>query len=76
MSKLTAVAYYGGIPPNNKNTEKPLILNYFCDGVEKIGDVAIRHKGLNPLSCDVALIQGFVHDHGKQLSHLKLRKDG
>jgi hypothetical protein len=24
MSKLTAVAYYAGIPPNNSNLEKPI----------------------------------------------------
>jgi hypothetical protein len=34
MSKLTAVAYYGGIPANNKNLEKPnldnqKVSNYF-----------------------------------------------
>jgi hypothetical protein len=33
MSKLTAVAYYGGIPPKNNNLEKPMILDYFCQGV-------------------------------------------
>jgi len=29
MSKLTAVAYYGGIPSKNNNPEKPLILDNF-----------------------------------------------
>ena len=75
MSKLTAVAYYGGIPPGNKNLEKPQILNYFCQGVQAVGDIAIAHTGMNVVSCDVALIQGFVHDHGKTSPHLLLRKN-
>ena len=74
MSNLTAVAYYAGIPPNNNNLEKPQILDYFCQGVSASGDNAIAHRGLNALTCDVALIQGFVHDDGKDLPHLRLRK--
>lgn len=75
MSKLTAVAYYAGIPPNNNNLEKPLILDNFCQGVLASGDTAIAHRSLSVLNCDVALIQGFVHEHGKTSPHLKLRQD-
>jgi len=75
MSKLTAVAYYGGIPPYNNNLEKPLILNNFISGVNAVGDLGIGHRGMNAIPCDVAFIQGFVHDDGKNLPHLKLRKD-
>jgi hypothetical protein len=75
MSKLTAVAYYGGIPANNKNLEKPQILNYFCQGVQAAGDIAIAHTGMNVMPCDVALIQGFVHEHGETSPHLLLRKN-
>jgi hypothetical protein len=74
MSKFTAVAYYGGIPPNNSNLEKPMILDNFCQGVTAAGDTSIAHKGMNAIPCDVALIQGFVHEDGKQLPHLLLRK--
>jgi hypothetical protein len=74
MSKLTAVAYYGGIPPNNKNPEKPLILDYFCQGVSSCSDTAIQHRTFQPINCDVALIQGFVHEDGKNMPHLNLRK--
>jgi hypothetical protein len=73
--KLTAVAYYAGIPPNNKNVEKPQILDYFCQGVTAMGDSAVAHRGLNAVECDVALIQGFVHEHGKSAPHLQLRKN-
>lgn len=75
MSKLTAVAYYAGIPPNNSNLEKPQILDYFCQGVTAAGDQAIAHTGMTALPCDVALIQGFVHQHGKSAPHLQLRQD-
>jgi hypothetical protein len=75
MSKLIAVAYYGGIPPYNNNLEKPLILNNFISGVNAAGDSGISHRGMNAIPCDVAFIQGFVHDDGKNLPHLKLRKD-
>ena len=75
MSNLTAVAYYAGIPPNNNNLEKPQILDYFCQGVIATGDTAIAHRCLNALACDVALIQGFVHQHGKSAPHLQLRQN-
>jgi UDP-N-acetylglucosamine transferase subunit ALG13 len=75
MHNLTAVAYYGGIPPNNKNAEKPLILDNFLSGVHAVGDNAIAHRGMNSITCDVALIQGFVHEHGKSSPHLQLRQD-
>lgn len=75
MSRLTAAAYYAGIPPNNSNIEKPLILDNFLEGVRKSGDIAIDHRTMSLVDCDVALIQGFVHDDGKQLPHLMLRKN-
>lgn len=74
MRKYKVVVYYGGIPPNNNNPEKPLILDNFVQGVSRSGDEAIAHRGTNILSCDVALIQGFVHEDGKNLPHLALRK--
>ena len=75
MAKLIAVAYYGGIPPNNNNLEKPLNQDNFCHGVSQAGDTAIAHRGTTAIACDVALIQGFVHQHGKSTPHLQLRQD-
>jgi hypothetical protein len=75
VSNITAVAYYAGIPPNNNNTEKPQILDYFCQGVVASGDTAVAHRDLTTLDCDVALIQGFVHEHGKSAPHLQLRQN-
>ncbi len=75
MPNLTAVAYYGGIPPSNNNPEKPLILDNFLSGVRASGDIAVAHRGMNAVPCDVALIQGFVHEHGKSAPHLQLRQN-
>jgi hypothetical protein len=33
----------------------------------------VAHQGMNAVPCDVALIQGFVHEHGKSAPHLQLR---
>jgi hypothetical protein len=74
MSKVTAVAYYSGIPAKNNNPEKPLILDNFLQGVRVAGDTAIAHRGFNVVSSDVALIQGFVHEDGKTAPHLQLRQ--
>lgn len=75
MSNYITVAYYSGIPPANKNAEKPAILNNFLLGVNKSGDTGIAHRGMNVLDSDVALLQGFVHDDGKDLPHLRLRRN-
>jgi len=75
MSKITAVAYYGGIPPKNNNPEKPAILANFLAGVKAAGDEAIAHRSMDVIPCDVALIQGFVHEHGKTAPHLVLRRN-
>jgi hypothetical protein len=74
MDRLTAVAYYAGIPANNNNSEKPQILDNFVMGVNAAGDLGIAHRAMTVIPCDVALIQGFVHEQGKTLPHLMLRK--
>lgn len=74
MSRYTAIAYFSGIPPGNKNLEKPAILRNFIQGVNAVGDIGIEHTQMTVIPCDVALLQGFVHDDGKDLPHLRLRK--
>jgi hypothetical protein len=74
MDKLTAAAYYAGIPAKNNNPEKPAILDNFIAGVNQSGDQGISHRSMTVIPCDVALIQGFVHEQGKSLPHLMLRK--
>ena len=71
-----AVAYYGGIPPHNNNLEKPMILDNFLTGVRNSGDTAVAQTAMQVVpNADVALIQGFVHEHGKTAPHLVLRRN-
>src|SRR5210317_1514625 len=71
-----AVAYYGGIPPHNNNLEKPMILDNFLTGVRNSGDTAIAQTAMQVVpNADVALIQGFVHEHRKTATHLVLRRN-
>lgn len=72
---MKVVSYMAGIPASNKNPEKPAILTNFIEGVNKVGDQGeivtdsvLRH-------CDVAVLQGFVHDTNQQVPHLRLRKN-
>lgn len=75
MHKLKAAAYYSGIPARNNNVEKPAILDNFLKGVQVCQDEAIAVRNFNLVESDVALIQGFVHEDGKNLPHLMLRKN-
>lgn len=75
MSKFKVVAYLNGIPPGNKNPEKPAILQNFILGVSAVGDEGILYQENSAIACDVALVQGFVHEHGKDAPHLRLRKE-
>lgn len=74
MRKFTVAAYYAGIPPNNSNPEKPLILDNYCLGVLIQGDRPIKHTQPTLVMSDVAILQGFVHENSKSTPHLTLRK--
>ena len=71
---MKVVAYLAGIPPKNKNPEKPEVLARFINGVAASGDQGILHPGNNIIPCDVAFIQGWSHEHGKSAPHLQLRE--
>ena len=71
---MKVVAYLAGIPPGNKNPEKPEVLSRFVSGVAQFGDAGVLHPGTNLIPCDVAFIQGWSHEHGKSSPHLRLRE--
>ena len=71
---MKLVSYHSGIPPKNNKAEKPAILNNFVQGVCTKGDKGINHFGNNIIDCNVALLQGFVHQNSKQVPHLMLRQ--
>lgn len=71
---MKVVSYYGVVPSKNKNQEKYDILTKFVKGVNAAGDLGIVHNGFDLQSCDVGVIQGWTHEVGKNLPHLKLRQ--
>ena len=71
---MKVVSYYNVVPTVNKSQEKFDILTKFIKGVNAVGDEGILHNGFNLQKCDVGVIQGWQHDLGKNMPHLKLRK--
>jgi hypothetical protein len=72
MTKV--VGYLAGIPAKNSNPTKPEILIRFIEGVNRVGDVGIVNPSTTLTDCDVAVIQGWTHEHGKQSAHLLFRQ--
>lgn len=72
---MKIVSYLSGIPPKNSNPQKPAILYNFTRGVQVLGDQGIVHEGFDVLDCDVAVLQGFVHERSKNMPHLNLRSN-
>lgn len=72
---MKVAAYLNGIPASNSNEEKPKMLKEFIAGVNKFGDEGILISLGDPVYCDVAVIQGFVHEHSKTSPHLRLRRE-
>jgi hypothetical protein len=71
---MRVVSYYNVVPAVNKSQEKFDILTKFIQGVNTIGDEGILHRGYNLIDADVAVIQGWQHQTGKNGAHLKLRQ--
>jgi len=71
---MKVVSYHSGIPIKNNKPEKPAILTNFIQGVNIKGDNGINHFGSDIVDCDVAVLQGFVHQKSKQAPHLLLRQ--
>lgn len=71
---MRVVSYLGGIPPRNNNPDKPAMLRNFAQGVKNAGDDGVVHEGMSIQPCDVGVLQGFVHEAGKNAPHLTFRK--
>jgi len=71
---VKVVSYLATVPPGNKNPEKENILRYFVQGVNVVGDQGILSNQPTLLDCDVAVIQGWVHEGSKNSTHLMFRK--
>ena len=75
MTGMLVASYLKGIPPGNTNKEKPAIITNFIQGVKAAGDIGWVVSDYNPISVDVAVVQGFVHPGSKNSKHLNLRKE-
>ncbi|MBR19565.1 MAG: hypothetical protein CMA64_05415 [Euryarchaeota archaeon] len=76
MSKpLKVNAYMAAIPPGNKNPEKPRLLEYFIEGVNKCGDKGQLVTSFTFEPADVGVLQGYVHPQSKHVPHLNLRRN-
>lgn len=74
MNKLKTVrVYYAGIPPNNKNKEKELVLHNFHCGVSQNNSTEVFDFDYKP--SDLAVIQGWVHANSGKAPHLLFRKN-
>ena len=62
------------LQPKHANSEKVLALKYFAQGVSTAGDTAQISTLMQYEPCDVAVILGWVHEHGKVASHLQFRQ--
>jgi hypothetical protein len=71
---INVASYLMGIPPGNKNPEKPKIIVNFIEGVWAAGDKGQIVCDHTPIEADVAVVQGFVHPGSKNMPHLTLRK--
>lgn len=71
---MKVVAYLNGIPKSNSNPDKPRMLRDFVQGVRALGDQGMLVEKGNPVDCDVAVLQGFVHENSKDSPHLRLRQ--
>lgn len=71
----TVVSYLAGVPSSHKNGHKTEFLKRFIGGVNRVNDRGIAHPGSNIIPCDVAILQGWVHEGSPNTPHLMLRKN-
>jgi hypothetical protein len=58
-----------------KSTDKVNTLNYFAHGVNVLGDQGIIESNMTYQPSEVAVILGWVHEHGKTAAHLQFRQE-
>ena len=71
---MKVAVYLSGIPRKSKNEQKKQTLRSFAQGVEAVGDRVVVVEDNRIVECDVAVIQGYVHNNSKQAPHLLIRK--
>lgn len=71
---MRVVSFLNSVPRINKNPQKTELLIKFIQGVNLNSDEGILHNQSSIASCDVAVIQGWVHNKVDTV-HLQLRKN-
>lgn len=70
---MRVAVYLSGIPAKSKNQQKRQALTDFAAGVSAAGDQVMFVDDYNTVSCDIAVIQGWVNS--KTGAHLRIRGD-
>ena len=76
---MRVIAYAKVIPPGkalkpSKENHKYEILKNFIEGVRVNGDNGLLYEGFDLMSCDVAVMQGWMHDKSDHVPHINLRR--
>ena len=71
---MKIAVYHQSVPANNKNLEKPAILNNFSAGAKSCGDTVIDVREQKFVPADVGVIQGWTHGVAIK-GHLQLRQN-
>jgi hypothetical protein len=71
---MKVTSYLKVVPNKNTSEEKTGILTKFIQGVQRCGDTGVIHHGVDLIESDVAIIQGWQHERGKNGEHLLLRQ--
>ena len=73
---MKVAIYLSGIPKRSRNENKRRILTTFAQGVYAVGaDPVIYVEDDRVVECDVAVVQGYVHQGSKQAPHLLIRRN-
>ena len=80
---MRVVSYTATLPKKEQHTEESLknathkldTLRYFAQGVNAQDDEGIVETGMTYQPSEVAVILGWVHEHGKTSAHLQFRQE-
>lgn len=76
---MKVVSYLATLPAKllkgpNESNEKILTLKKYVEGINAVGDKGILSTTLQYEPADVAVMLGWVHEHGKSAPHLQFRQ--
>ena len=77
---MRVIGYTKVIPPGkalkpSKPNHKLDIIKNFIEGVRMCGDNGLVYDGYDMLDCDVAMMQGLLHDKSSHVPHINLRRN-